>query len=182
MNKSHAFLLSAATITVLSACSSSDRSTSSRAYSAAVAPIALGTLTAPDAGLVDPDASTAAVRALGDPSVMAQLRGLAFRASSVAGVPSPTTIRAVAHSDHQVAQSVVSGAIINDHAPVYVIQMTGGPFTSIQHPPGVPAAQGNVLTLTVDAQTYRITDIGYASVAPDVTQISSVAVDLLAPE
>jgi hypothetical protein len=74
-------------------------------------------------------------------------------------------------ADHQAAQTVLSGANVNDHAPVVVIKMTGGPFTATHHPPGVAAPQGNVLTLTVEAATYRITDIGYADVEPDLSQI-----------
>jgi hypothetical protein len=105
---------------------------------------------------------------------------MALQASSVAGVASPTTILAVAASDHQAAQTVISGAIINDHAPVYVIEMTGGPFTAIQHPFGVNAPQGNALTLTIDAQTFRVTDVGFHPVAPDLTQIDSNVVNLLA--
>jgi len=112
---------------------------------------------------------------------MANLRGIGLRVSSAAGVSSPTTMRAAAASDHQAAQTILSGAIINDHAPVYVIKMTGGPFTATQHPPGAPAPQGNVLTVTVDAATYRVTDIGYVTVEPDLSQIGALAVDLSAP-
>jgi hypothetical protein len=87
---------------------------------------------------------------------------------------------AVASTDHQAAEKVVSGDIVNDHAPVYVVEMTGGPFTAkyASTPPGVPAPQGNVLTITVDALTYRVTDAGIMPNAPDLTQISSDVVDL----
>lgn len=74
----------------------------------------------------------------------------------------------------------MSGAIIPDHAPVYVIEMTGGTFTAQHHPPGVPAPEGKVLTLTVDAATHRVTDISYLHEAPDLDEIGSVQVDLLA--
>jgi hypothetical protein len=110
---------------------------------------------------------------------MTELRALAMHRASVAGVSSPATIHAVACSDHQAAATVISGAGVNDHAPVYVVEMTGGPFVATGHPPGVPAPQGDVLTLTIDAQTHRVTDVGYHPVAPDLTQIDSDVVDLL---
>jgi hypothetical protein len=80
--------------------------------------------------------------------------------------------------DHQAAEKITSGDIVNDHAPVYVIEITGGPFTADRSPPGVPATQGDVLTLTVDARTYRVTDAGISNDAPDLRQIGSVVVDL----
>jgi hypothetical protein len=87
---------------------------------------------------------------------------------------------AVASPDHQAAEQVVSGDIVNDHLPVYVIEMTGGPFL-VNHssPSGVPVQPGNVLTLTIDARTYRVTDTGIGPNAPDLTKIGAV-VDLLA--
>jgi hypothetical protein len=120
-----------------------------------------------------------ALPSLGDPNVITKLRSMALRVSSQAGVSSPVTIMAVAASDHQAAETVISGAIINDHSPVYVVQMTGGPFTSRLAPPGRAAPQGKVLTFTVDAGTYRLTDIGFDPVAPDLTHIGSVVVHLL---
>jgi hypothetical protein len=88
-------------------------------------------------------------------------------------------MHAVAASDHQAAETVLSGAIINDHVPVFVIKMTGGPFTDGSHPPGVPAPPGsNVLTLTVDAATYRVTDIGYVDEEPDLGRIGPMTVKL----
>ena len=50
---------------------------------------------------------------------------------------------------------VVTGDIVNDHTPVYVIEMTGGPFTA-----------------------YRLLDIGVEPVAPDLTQFGPDVVDL----
>ena len=119
---------------------------------------------------------------LGDPNVRAKLRDLALQASSASGVSSPRTMVAVASPDHQAAEQVVSGDIVNDHVPVYVVMMTGGPFTATHAspPPGVATPQGNVLTLTVDAQTYRVTDVGVSADAPDLSQIDSEIVDLLA--
>jgi hypothetical protein len=116
---------------------------------------------------------------LSDPQVVAELRDLALRASSSAGVPSPKTMVAVAASDHQAAEMVLSGAIIPDHAPVYVIEMTGGTFTARSAPPGGAALRSHVLTVTVDAATFRITDVGYVDEAPDLDEIGSVTVDLL---
>ena len=87
---------------------------------------------------------------------------------------------AVASPDHQAAEKVVSGDIVNDHAPVYVVEMTGGPFVAkfASTPPGAPTPQGSVLTLTIDAQTYGVMDSGIGQMAPDLTQIGPDVVDL----
>ena len=112
---------------------------------------------------------------LGDPNVRAKLRALALQA---AGASPAQTMIATASPDHQAAEKIISGAIVNDHGPVYVIEITGGPFTGGSSPPGVPAPQGDVLTLTVDARTFGVTDVGITNDAPDLTQIGSVVVDL----
>jgi hypothetical protein len=113
---------------------------------------------------------------LADPNVRAELRTMALQASSANGVPSPKTIEAVASPDHQAAEKIVSGAIVNDHVAVYVVEVTGGTFTdnTASTPPGVPAPSGSVLTLTVDAQSFRVTDFGLTDTAPDLTQIGPV--------
>jgi hypothetical protein len=118
--------------------------------------------------------------ALVDPDVISTLRSVAIRASTKAGVPQPRSVYAVAASDHQAAETLLSGAVINDHSPVFVIVMTGGPFTRTSHPPGAKPPTGNVMRLTVDAQSYRVTDIGLISDAPDLSQIDSNVVDLTA--
>jgi hypothetical protein len=110
--------------------------------------------------------------------VRGKLRALALKASARTGVSSPKTIHAVAASDHQAAEAVLSGATIPDHAPVYVIKMTGGAFVAASQSPGGSAPQGNVLTLTIDAATYRLTDIGFVDVEPDLSQIGAVTADL----
>ncbi len=197
MNHFKRCILSAGAMAVISGCSGSDRTApetlASQTQPLATAGVPLIPATLSDAGIpvrtVGVSASpqpaagvqNAAPVAVGDPGVMANLRGIALRVSSAAGVSSPTTMRAVAASDHQAAQTILSGAIINDHAPVYVIKMTGGPFTATQHPPGAPAPQGNVLTVTVDAATYRVTDIGYVTAEPDLSQIGALTVDLSTP-
>jgi hypothetical protein len=88
---------------------------------------------------------------------------------------------AVAAADHQAAASILSGAIIDDHAEVYVIKMTGGAFTAQRHPPRALPPQGRFLTITVDAATHRITDLGYDDVEPDLSRIGTPSVDLMAP-
>jgi hypothetical protein len=123
----------------------------------------------------DPNAVKAA---LGDPDVVAKLRDLGLQIASSTGVSSPMKMYVVAAGDHQDAETILSGAIINDHAPVYVIVMTGGPFTAQKSPPGVPAVQSNVLTVTVDAATNRVTDIGFVNMEPDLSKIALVTVDL----
>lgn len=105
---------------------------------------------------------------LADPSVRAKLRALALQASSANGVPSPKTMIAVYSPDDQAAQEAISGEIVNDHVPVYVIEVTGGPFTcnSCSVPPGASAPQGNALTITVNAQTFQGTDFGITPNVP----------------
>src|SRR5579872_145141 len=117
---------------------------------------------------------------LADPNVRSQLRSLALQASSGAGVPSPTAILAVSSPDHQAAEKVVSGDIVEDHAPVYVVEVTGGVFTDNQAsgPPGAPPPQGSALTLTVNAQTLQVVDFGIEPTAPDLAQIGSAVVNL----
>jgi hypothetical protein len=116
--------------------------------------------------------------ALKDPKVVAELRALALQASSNAGVATPKTMVAVAAADHQVAEMVLSGTTIPDHAPVYVIAITGGLFVAMRHAPGANAPQGSVLVLTIDAATRRVTDIGYVDEEPDLDEIGPVRVDL----
>lgn len=122
--------------------------------------------------------ANAAKAALGDRNVQAKLRDVALQAASRHGVARPQKVLAVAASDHQAAEKLLSGADVNDHAPVYVIKLTGGRFTALHHPPGVPAPQGNVLTLTVDATTHNVTDIGIVDAEPDLSQIDPTTVDL----
>jgi hypothetical protein len=66
---------------------------------------------------------------LADPNVRAKLRTMALQVSSANAVPSPKTIEAVASPDHQAAEKIVSGDIVNDHVAVYVVEVTGGTFT-----------------------------------------------------
>jgi hypothetical protein len=129
----------------------------------------------PAATPIDPNAVKAA---LGDPNVVAKLRDLGLQMASNAGVSSPMKMYVVAAADHQDAETILSGDTINDHSPVYVIVMIGGPFTARSHPPGVPAVESNVLTVTVDAATYRVTDLGFVNVEPDLSKIALVTVDL----
>jgi len=87
---------------------------------------------------------------------------------------------AVYSPDDQEAEKIISGDIVNDHVPVYVIEVTGGPFTcnSCSVPPGASSPQGNALTITVNAQTFQVTDSGITLNVPDLTQISSDVVNL----
>jgi hypothetical protein len=113
-------------------------------------------------------------------AVRGNLRQVAHGIARRAGVDAPASMVAVAAPDHQAAAAVVSGALIADHSPVYVVQMTGGTFTATRHPRGQPAPRGNVLTITFDAATLQVTDVGYDSIAPDLTKIDAQPVDLLA--
>jgi hypothetical protein len=118
---------------------------------------------------------------LRDPIVAAQLRVLTFGVSAHDGALAPSTMVSVAASDHQAAESVISGAIIGDHVPVFVVQATGGPFTARHAPPGVAAPTGEVLTVTYDAATLAVTDVGLDDEAPDLARIDGDVVDLMAP-
>jgi hypothetical protein len=124
--------------------------------------------------------ANAAKAALRDAKVRRNLRGVAMQESSRLGVAQPAKMQAVGASDHQAAAALLSGAIVDDHVPVYVVNMTGGPFTATHHPPGEPAPQGNVLTVTIDAATNRVTDIGIVDDEPDLNQLDDTTVDTTA--
>jgi hypothetical protein len=126
-----------------------------------------------------PIEARAASAALGTSKAKAEIRDLALQIAASRGVAKPAKIHVVAAADHQVAETLLSGAIINDNAPVYVIKMTGGRFTAPGAPSGVEAPQGNVLTVTIDAATHRVTDIGLTEQEPDLSQLGSI-VDLSA--
>ena len=104
-------------------------------------------------------------------SVRSDLRARALFFAQRAGVAAPPRIVAVAAADHQAAESEISGAIVDDHVPVYVVQMTGATFTATRHPPGVPAPTGKVLTVTFDAATLNVLDVGYDEVAASLARI-----------
>jgi hypothetical protein len=136
--------------------------------------LTLGALVA--CGSKDPPATEGG---LGDPSVRAKLRALALQASAANGVPMPKEILAVYSPDHQAAEFAISGDIVEDHSPVYVIEVTGGPFTcrACSSPNGT-VPQGNAITFTLNAQTFQGTDFGITPNVPDLTQISSDVVNL----
>ena len=114
-----------------------------------------------------------------DPAVVAKLREIAQQAASAGGATPPNKMYAVAVSDHQVAEQAASGAIIYDHAPVFVIVITGGHFTGRGSPSNeVAIPEGTILTLTLDAATYEITDVGIVNVEPDLSKVASDRVDL----
>lgn len=115
---------------------------------------------------------------LADPKILAELRGLAMNVSAASLVTAPKKMRVVAAVDHQDAERTLSGATVNDHAPVYVITVTGGPFTAVHHGHGSAAPRGNVLTLTIDAATRTVTDIGYVDAEPDLNKLGGAPIDL----
>ena len=88
--------------------------------------------------------------------VSSHIRELAGKIASGTGVSTPQTMRAVAALDHQAAESAVSGAIVGDHAPVFVVQMTGGTFAGGMHPQGAETPHGTVLTISFDVATHRV--------------------------
>ncbi|MGH7735747.1 MAG: hypothetical protein ACREOE_19145, partial [Gemmatimonadales bacterium] len=113
---------------------------------------------------------------LDDPDVRSKLRMLALAASQANGVPSPKSIEAVASDDHQAAEKVVSGSVVNDHVPVYVVEVTGGTFTdsTASVPPGAATPTGTVMTLTVGTQSFNVLDFGLSYMAPDLSQLGPV--------
>jgi hypothetical protein len=137
-------------------------------------------LTLAATGACGPSDSGATQGDLADASVTAKLRALALQASSANGVPAPKTMIAVYSPDDEAVQEIISGDIVNDHLPVYVIEVTGGPFTcnSCSVPPGASPPQGDALTITVNAQTFQVTDFGITPNVPDLTKISPDVVNL----
>jgi hypothetical protein len=119
--------------------------------------------------------------ALSDPNVVTQLHDMALQAAaSSAGSPSTLKMYAVAVSDHQVAEAALGGGTIYDHAPVFVIVVTGGTFTARGAPAGVDPPEGTVLTLILNAATYDVTDVSIGNVEPDLSEVASARVDLSA--
>jgi len=102
-----------------------------------------------------------------------ELRARALLLANRAGVATPLRMVAVAAADHQAAEAAISGAVLDDHAPVYVVQMSGATFTAPRHPPGVEAPTGSVLTVTFDAKTMDVLDVGYDGEAPDLGRVDS---------
>jgi hypothetical protein len=118
--------------------------------------------------------------ALSDPNVVTKLHDMALQAAaSSAGEPSTLKMYAVAVSDHQVAETAL-GSTIYDHVPVFVIVVTGGRFTGRSAPYGAALPEGTVLTLTVDAATYDVTDVSIGNIEPDLSEVASATVDLSA--
>lgn len=136
----------------------------------------LGPLTIPSAAT--PMNSDVLKATLTDANIRSKLRASGLELASIAGVTSPKTMYGVAVADHQDAETAISGSNINDHASVYVIVMTGGPFIALDHPQGVPAPQGTVLTATMNAATFRPTDIGIINAEPDLSKVALARADL----
>jgi len=139
-----------------------------------------GTAAADDRGGVAMSVSELRAQLHG-PIVPAQLRVLASGAAADHGVAVPATLRAVAASDHQASESVITGADVHDHAPVFVVQATGGVFTAGHAPPGVAPPTGSVLTVSYAAATLEITDLAITNAAPDLRAIDAEVVDLVVP-
>jgi hypothetical protein len=118
---------------------------------------------------------------LSQPTVRVQLADASRALATQLEVAHPATMMAVATSDHSAAEAAISGAVLNEHDPVYVVQMTGGTFKALHHPQGQDFPTGTVLTVTYDAKTMRITDVGFDTVAPDLHAIDANVVDLMAP-
>jgi hypothetical protein len=118
---------------------------------------------------------------LGDPTVRTTLRNESLSSSRANGVQMPTTMLAVASTDRQTAERLVSGDIVADHSAVYVVAMTGGTFTAVSasSPPGASPPQGTVLTVTFNATTLAVTDVALLNSVPDLTAINPDVVNLL---
>jgi hypothetical protein len=120
---------------------------------------------------------------LSDPHTRAKLRAGALQISTIASVPLPSTMLAVASGDHQVAEEIVSGgSVVNDHAPVFAVLMTGGAFDPHVESPGpdhMAIPPRPVLTVVIDAQTFMGVDVSFQSTVPDLTLIGPHVVSLL---
>jgi len=122
---------------------------------------------------------TATIGSLTDAVVQAELRDRSSLKSKERGVVTLRTMDAVAVADHQLAADLISGATVDDHVPVFVVQMTGGVFTSMRHPPNLPPPTGEVLTITYDARTFRVRDIGIDHQRVDLSRLHPQVVNLL---
>ena len=134
------------------------------------------TTTAPSASA--PSATATSTKGLHDAATADQLRQASMELAVNAGVSAPATMRAVAAKSHRAAEAVISGADLADDSPVYVVQMTGGSFTATHARPGLAPYVGNVMTVTYDADTMRVTDIGFDEAPADLGRIDAEIVDL----
>jgi hypothetical protein len=116
--------------------------------------------------------------ALADATVVGKLRELGLQLASIAGVSAPPRMRLIAAPDRQEVETISSQALIEDHASVFVIVMTGGRFIAIDHPPDVPAPEGSVLIATVDAASYDVTDVSIVNVEPDFAKVTLASLDV----
>jgi hypothetical protein len=119
---------------------------------------------------------------LAESATRAQLQARSLAVAARAGVAAPSRVIAVAAADQAAAELALTGTVLFEHQPVYVVQMTGGTFTASRHPHGQPAPQGNSLTVTFDAATLAITSIGIDNVTPDLSKVDSVAAVDLTPD
>ena len=117
--------------------------------------------------------------AITDPGVQLQLHALASDIAKQLGVDHPSSMTAVGVADHAIAEAAISGAELEEHDPVFVVQISGGTFTALRHPPGQAAPTGNVLTVTYDAKTLQVLDVGLDGKAPDLAPLGQ-RVDLAA--
>jgi hypothetical protein len=115
---------------------------------------------------------------LQDPVVASKLHTVAIAEASLAGVPSPQTMRAAAALDRQAAEEALDGGVINDHSFVYVVQMTGGTFVPHIHRSDVAPVPATALTIAVDAASMSIVDVHYDGEAPELSAVDSEIVDI----
>jgi hypothetical protein len=115
---------------------------------------------------------------LHDPIVASKLHAVAVAEASRAGVPVPETVRAAVAIDRQAAEQAISGSVVNDNSPVYIVQMTGGSFVPQLHRKDLASVPAAVLTIAVDAASLSILDVHYDGEAPDLTALDSHIVDI----
>ena len=93
-------------------------------------------------------------------------------------IPDGVTPEVVAHA-LGTAHIVVSPAVSRDNGSVWMLRPRAVRIGSLLiAPPGIAAPQGNVLTVTADAASYRITDLGYNTAEAKLDELASLPVDL----
>lgn len=105
----------------------------------------------------------------------AELAGIARRAATNVGEPSPTELQAV--STTRAKANNLTGAEVFSDVPVYLIQFRGTFSTAGQSRPAganVPATVSGAMKLVVDARTGQQLDVNVSSASVDLATLGAV--------
>lgn len=103
-----------------------------------------------------------------------RLLEIALKMAADADERSPTLIQ-YSEGDRVQANLVASGTKIFEHRPTYLIAMRGQfTYWMAKRPPGRPPPRGTVMTLVVDAETGRLSDVGIHNRYPQLEQLGPV--------